>query len=43
MPYEMQQKTFKFVKSPRGEINFSAPPATFFSADSGFWVLWGKI
>ena len=26
MPQETQQKTFKFVKSPKGEINFRAPP-----------------
>ena len=26
MPQETQQKTFKFVKSSKGEINFRAPP-----------------
>ena len=27
MPQETYQKTFKFVKCPKGEINFLAPPA----------------
>ena len=29
MPQETQQKTFKFVKSSKGEINFKAPPRYF--------------
>ena len=30
MPQETQQKTFKFVKTSKGEINFKAPPRYFF-------------
>ena len=26
MSHETQQKTFKFAKIPKGEINFRAPP-----------------
>ena len=29
VPQETQQKTFKFVKSSKGEINFKAPPRYF--------------
>ena len=29
MPQETQQQTFKFVKSPRGGINFRAAPNKF--------------
>ena len=25
VPWEVQQKTFKFAKSPKGKINFRAP------------------
>ena len=32
MPQETQQKTFKFVKSSKGEFNFKAPHGTFASA-----------
>ena len=29
MPQETQQKTYKFVKSSKGEINFKFPPRFF--------------
>ena len=31
MPQEIQRKTFNFVKSLKGEINFRAPPEEFLS------------
>ena len=34
MPQETQQKTFKLVKSPAGEINFKAPLEEFTPTDN---------
>ena len=37
IPQETQQKTFKFVKSSKGQINFRAPPLpSWNTADAAF-------
>ena len=39
MPQETQQKTFKFVKSPKEEINFRAPLRLIASESNEEWSL----
>ena len=47
IPQETQQKTFKFVKSSKGQINFRAPPRYFNDdfdpAEFMLYVVWAPI